>query len=319
MLKKTILLVLLIIILVIGLIYLGDNVLDKKIQADPSPQWQTAEIAIVLGFGYGLDGYRLTRQSFKMMEIEGVPTAVREKLGSLKEKHYHKKARFQEAVKQALADEQARQTYAGIAMALAEKIDPKRVNLDLLRWALQQPKIKTVLAQEAVFVAPETLRALQEIESTQTIQTNHGEVKILHKKDGGKVRLMRIHRHHPQIYVNTPQSLAFAAERLGCLRTSQRVLLVAHDLQLRRAAELWHATKKNAPELFRHLELEIPDLQKEFSGSGSPVHLWTAIRGFYACWEFFKIPRWAGKNVILTGAQKEKVRIVVCVDLDGQS
>jgi len=92
-----------------------------------------------------------------------------------------------------------------------QEMQPGAANQFLVDWvARQQPQINTLLVQEGVRSA-----------MTPT---------LLHDKN-----VRRIHRHDPAIYVDTLDT-AFCALRQLQQLNQKTVLLVAHDLQLQRAA-----------------------------------------------------------------------------------
>jgi len=100
----------------------------------------------------------------------------------------------------------------GFGYEMAEQeMQPGAANQFLVDWvARQQPQINTLLVQEGVRSA-----------MTPT---------LLHDKN-----VRRIHRHDPAIYVDTLDT-AFCALRQLQQLNQKTVLLVAHDLQLQRAA-----------------------------------------------------------------------------------
>lgn len=119
----------------------------------------------------------------------------------------------------------------GYEMA-GDAMQPGPANQALVDWVLNnQPQITTLLVQEGVLVAltPEQLR-------NKTVR--------------------RIHRHDPAIYVDTLDATFCAVRQLQALNQST-VLLVAHDLQLQRAA--WDFARVQR-QLCPTCTLVIPDL-----------------------------------------------------------
>lgn len=96
------------------------------------------------------------------------------------------------------------------------EMKPGAANEFLLNWVLENhPEVQTILVQEGVW--------------TVVCETGAATCEI----DG--VELLRIHRHDPNLDVNTLDTAACAIERMNALR-EKKAILVAHDLQLWRVA-----------------------------------------------------------------------------------
>lgn len=120
-----------------------------------------------------------------------------------------------------------------------QAMKPGAANEFLLQWVLDtQPQVKTILAQEGVWVA-------------RCLETD----AVCHV---GDVELLRIHRHDPALDVNTLQTAVCAIERMRDLGAS-RAVLVAHDLQLwRTAADFERARQTLSPD-FEFVVPMMPD------------------------------------------------------------
>jgi hypothetical protein len=95
---------------------------------------------------------------------------------------------------------------------IGDKMRPGETNQFLLDWTIKNRslQVKTILVQEGIWVASDagTLRKLG-------------------------IDRRRIHRHDPEIYVNTLDTAFCAIQQLQQL-DKKKAMLVAHDLQLQR-------------------------------------------------------------------------------------
>ena len=101
---------------------------------------------------------------------------------------------------------------------------PGAANEFLLDWVLETyPEVRTILVQEGIWAA--------------ACETSAETCKI------GNVELLRIHRHDPDLYVNTFQTAVCAIKRMNELG-KKRAILVAHDLQLWRTEKVFERVKQ---------------------------------------------------------------------------
>ena len=112
---------------------------------------------------------------------------------------------------------------------------PGKSNQFLLDWTLNNYKdsLKLILVQEGVWVAADK-EALQKL----------------------GIKIMRIHRHDPNINLNTFDTAFCAIELLKTL-DKNKVILVAHDLQLQRA--IWDF-KRIGRKIYPECTFIVPDI-----------------------------------------------------------
>lgn len=125
----------------------------------------------------------------------------------------------------------------GYEEANTGEMKPGVANEFLLNWVLENyPKVQILLVQEGVWaVVCETSAATCRIEG---------------------VKLLRIHRHDPDLDVNTLDTAVCAIERMNGLG-ERKAILVAHDLQLWRVAGDFERAKQS---LCRDCEFVIPNV-----------------------------------------------------------
>jgi uncharacterized SAM-binding protein YcdF (DUF218 family) len=118
-----------------------------------------------------------------------------------------------------------------------DQLQAGRSNEFLLRWALEHTQAHTFLVQEGVLAA------------YAAVQSQQGT--------SGK-KMERIHRHIEGIDMNTFQTAYCALERMDSMGKRQAVL-VAHDLQLQRAAWIFEKLKTAKPD-WEGLRFVVPEI-----------------------------------------------------------
>ncbi len=105
---------------------------------------------------------------------------------------------------------------------------PGAANEFLLEWVLENyPQVKSIFVQEGVWVA--------RCQSSKSI--------CQFSEDDRDVEFIRIHQHNPKLYVNTFEAASCAINRMTEFG-KKKVILVAHDLQLWRAAMVFYRVKR---------------------------------------------------------------------------
>lgn len=104
-------------------------------------------------------------------------------------------------------------------------IEPGEVNQKLLNWVIENTRATNLLVQEGVLAA------------NGTIDKDTGK-----KIDVGNRKLLRIHAHDENIYVNTLDTIFCAMEKME--KFGNEAILVAHPLQLQRALWDWEDINK---------------------------------------------------------------------------
>ncbi len=146
----------------------------------------------------------------------------------------------------------------------AGHIQPGESNQFLLQWALDHTNADTLLVQEGIWAAA--------CKTTETKCEKSGR------------RLVRIHHHDNNIDVNTFQAAFCTLEKMEKLGKKSAVL-VAHDLQLERAA--WDFDKlKQSREEWSGFNFVVPEIPKVPSPKKSD-QLRTRSRSVYTFFELF--------------------------------
>ena len=117
------------------------------------------------------------------------------------------------------------------------EMKPGAANEFLLDLVLENfPEVRTILVQEGIWAA--------------ACETSAETCRV------GNVELLRIHRHDPNLDVNTFQTAVCAVKRMNELG-KKRAILVAHDLQLWRTEKVFERVKQK---LCADCEFVIPDV-----------------------------------------------------------
>jgi hypothetical protein len=152
---------------------------------------------------------------------------------------------------------------------------PERANIFLLQWTLDHTGADIILAQEGVMDAADFV------------------------KTSRSVTIYSIHKHDPKKYVNTMETAYCALSTLQHLNLTGRpqVVLIAHDLQLKRSEWDFTRIQQRNPE-WENIELIIPKIpDTPYPAHPAPGQWHTGGQFRYKLGELF----WARPRDYVTG------------------
>ncbi len=160
-------------------------------------------------------------------------------------------------------------------------MNPGAANEYLLDWTIRNTSVTTIIVQEGVWVAAECDRSAD----TCTMSIPSGRT----------IQVVRMHRHDADVYVNTFEAAMCAIEKMKVLG-KHKAILVAHDLQLERAA--WDFEYINRAYFSSAFTFVVPQMPDTPYPSGSK-QLHTRYEFVYASVElFWSRPRDFGRPVV---------------------
>lgn len=272
---------------------LGNAIPSRLMRVGPEPipgeLKEEVHTAIVFGFGYEKDGFKLTEAALRNLKANDVPSHIIIALGELKGRHFASDKLFLEAVTKTIGKKDTVEYQKQLLMH-AENMLPGAANEFLLELIkAEYPEVTVIIVQEGVWLVACDRDAVEPcIIPGQQV----------------KIKIYRMHHHDPKNYLNTFEAAFCAMEKMEELN-EDKAYIFAHDLQLQRA--IWDLETVRRHSLFKKwlaFTFVVPDVpDTPYPAFFTSAHFQTQHEFIYKPVElFYSRPRdlWTSKWLHLT-------------------